>query len=334
VSEPSGVIVLADDDRITREFLAGLLRGHGHTIETFADGQEVLDRVARGGVDLVLMDVVMPRLSGLEACRLLKSMKIESFLPVVLVTVKSDSDSKVEGLRIGADDYVTKPFDEKELMARVSAMLRIKRLHDEMQHAKKALEDLAVHDDLTGLYNYRYLHTRLAEEFRRAERYQDPLSCVMLDIDFFKQINDVHGHPFGDEVLRKVAGILRAGCREVDVVARYGGDEFLLIVPATHQTGGLTLAERLWRDVAAAEPSSAGHSVKVTVSVGISSYPSKDVRTKDQLLKSADQALYQAKREGRNRICIAQHAGFLYRTPGSDPAPEEAAKEVSKEGAR
>jgi diguanylate cyclase (GGDEF)-like protein len=317
VTDSPSVIVLADDDRITREFLAGLLRGHGHVVETFADGQEVLDRVAKGGVDVVLMDVIMPRLSGLEACRLLKSMRADSFLPVLLVTVKSDSDSKVEGLRIGADDYVTKPFDEKELIARVSAMLRIKRLHDEMQHSKQKLEDLAVHDELTGVYNYRYLHSRLTEEFRRAERYQDPLTCVMVDIDFFKHVNDLHGHSFGDEVLRGVAQVIKAGVREVDVVARSGGDEFLLIVPSTHQSGALVLAERTWKDVAAAEFKSGPHSVKLTVSIGIASFPSKDVRTKDALLKSADQALYQAKREGRNRICLHQHVGFLYKTAES-----------------
>ena len=176
-------IVVADDDRITRELLSSMLRANGFVVEAVEDGQAAVERVGRGDVDLVLLDILMPRLSGLEACRLLKGMTTETFLPVVLVTVKTDTQSRVEGLRIGADDYVCKPFDERELIARVEAMLRIKKLHDHVVRARAKLEQLSVHDDLTGLYNYRYLHTRLAEEFKRAERYHDPLACIVLDID-------------------------------------------------------------------------------------------------------------------------------------------------------
>jgi DNA-binding response OmpR family regulator len=140
-----GSVVVADDDRITRELVARMLRGRGYDVETVADGQAAVERVARGGVHLVLLDVLMPRLGGLEACRLLKSMTSGSFLPVVLVTVKTDSASRVEGLRIGADDYVCKPFDENELVARVEAMLRIKRLHDHVAEARQRLEQLSIH---------------------------------------------------------------------------------------------------------------------------------------------------------------------------------------------
>ncbi|MBI2892822.1 MAG: diguanylate cyclase [Deltaproteobacteria bacterium] len=313
-------ILVADDDRITRELLSGLLRGHGFKVEQASDGQELIDRVGRGGLDLVLTDIIMPRLSGLEACRIIKSMSPDTFLPVLLVTVKSDIDSKVAGLKLGADDYVTKPFDEKELIARVHAMLRIKRMHDTVQSTKKELEDLAVHDELTGLYNYRYLQTRLTEEFKRAERYHDPLSCTMIDIDHFKEVNDTHGHPFGDAVLEQLAEILRSEVREVDVVARYGGEEFLLILPSTHFNGSLTVADRIWRSVSGREFTSGSRSARITVSMGISFYPSRDVKTRDELLKFADQALYQAKREGRNRICLYQHHGYVY-DPGVESPP-------------
>ena len=176
-------IVVADDDRIARELLAGILRDEGHIVDAVNDGQEAVERVSQGGVDLVLLDIVMPRLSGLEACRLIKGMTLEGFLPVVLVTVKTDTQSRVEGLRIGADDYVCKPFEEQELIARVTSMLRIKRLHDQMALQKAKFERLSVHDELTGLYNYRYLHTRLNEEFKRAERYHEPFACMLVDID-------------------------------------------------------------------------------------------------------------------------------------------------------
>src|SRR5262249_23715940 len=156
----------------------------GHSVDAVDDGQEAVERVSQGGVDLVLLDVVMPRLGGLEACRILKSMTTaETFLPVVLVTVKTDTASRVEGLRIGADDYVCKPFEEAELLARVMGMLRIKRLHEQVTAQKARYERLSVHDELTGLYNYRFLHTRLGEEFKRAERYHEPFASILVDID-------------------------------------------------------------------------------------------------------------------------------------------------------
>src|SRR5262252_8821156 len=164
------LLVVADDDEVTRERLGAMLRDAGYDVETAIDGEDAIDRVAKGGVDLVLLDATMPRLSGLEACRLLKGMVQDGFLPVLIATVRTDPSSRVEGLKIGADDYVCKPFEEAEVLARVSAALRIKRVHDEMQAARAKLERVAVHDELTGLYNYRYLHTRLADEFKKAER--------------------------------------------------------------------------------------------------------------------------------------------------------------------
>jgi two-component system, cell cycle response regulator len=312
-------VVVADDDRITREMLGGILRSHGFIVETVADGQFAVERVARGGVDLVLLDILMPRLSGLEACRLLKGMTSDSFLPVVLVTVKTDSASRVEGLKIGADDYVCKPFDEGELLARVEAMLRIKKLHDHVAKARARLEQLSVHDDLTGLYNYRYLHTRLSEEFKRAERYHDPLACIVIDIDRLQTLNEIGGRPLGDTIVRNVADVIRRSVREVDVVARFGGDEFLVVLPSTHFAGSVTVAERIWREVT--ERSYTGdvsRPVRVTLSIGVALFPSRDVRTKDALLRASDAALHQAKRDGGNRICVFQQTGYLY-TPVTGP---------------
>src|SRR4051812_48556692 len=174
-----------------------MLRKHGFVVETVPDGQVAVERVGKGGVDLVLLDILMPRLTGLEACRLIKGMTSDAFLPVVLVTVKTDSASRVEGLKIGADDYVCKPFDEGELVARVEAMLRIKKLHDHVAEARAKLEQLSMHDALTGLYNYRYLHSRLNEEFKRSERYHDPLACLVVDIDRLGAHNE-EGREIGD----------------------------------------------------------------------------------------------------------------------------------------
>ncbi|MEO8906380.1 MAG: diguanylate cyclase [Polyangiaceae bacterium] len=310
-------IVVADDDRITRELLAGMLRKHGFIVETVPDGQVAVERVGKGGVDLVLLDILMPRLSGLEACRLLKGMTSDTFLPVVLVTVKTDSASRVEGLRIGADDYVCKPFDEDELLARVEAMLRIKRLHDHVVEARARLEQLSLHDDLTGLYNYRYLHSRLHEEFKRAERYHDPLACLVIDIDRLQAHNDASGREAGDRVVRFVADTIRRSVREVDVVARFGGDEFLVVLPSTHFAGAVTVAERIFQDANQRMTGGQQRSpLPIALSLGVALFPSRDVRTKDALLRGADAALHAAKRDGGNRICVYQQQGHMY-TPVS-----------------
>jgi diguanylate cyclase (GGDEF)-like protein len=254
----------------------------------------------------------------------------DSFLPVVLVTVNSDTASRVEGLKIGADDYVCKPFDEAELLARIDAMLRIKKLHDQIISARSRLERVSMHDELTGLYNYRYLHTRLTEEFKRAERYHEPLACMVIDIDRLKDHNEARGRAEGDRVIRDVADSIRRTVREIDVVARFGGDEFLVALPSTHFAGSIAVAERLWREVNGA-PADATGRLPISISIGVSLFPSRDVRTKDGVLRAADAALAQAKRDGGSRICVFQQEGYLY-TPLSDssspppvpPVPQEA----------
>jgi two-component system cell cycle response regulator len=342
-------IVIADDDRLARELLAGILRNAGYTVEACEDGQEAVERVAQGGVDLVLLDIVMPRLSGVEACRLLKGMTLDTFLPVVLVTVKTDTASRVEGLRIGADDYVCKPFEEAELCARVQSMLRIKRLHEQVMVQKARFERLSVHDELTGLYNFRFLHTRLNEEFKRAERYHEPFACILVDIDQLRAVNDVGGRTAGDLAIRRVADGIRRCVRDVDVVARYGGEEFLAVLPSTHFAGSVVVAERIWREVSGRSVEVEGGRSEVearpsrpplegvpppdprwsegprqlTVSIGVALYPSRDVRTKDALIRAGEAALSQAKREGGNRICVFQQQGYIY-TPAIGGARADA----------
>lgn len=315
----SANIVIADDDRLTREALFGVLKSHGYAVEALSDGQAAVERVGRGGVDLVLLDVVMPRLSGLEACRLIKGMTSDSFLPVLLLTVKTDNASRVEGLRIGADDYVCKPFDERELIARVEAMLRIKRLHDHVAEARAKLEQLSVHDELTGLHNYRYLHSRMHQEFKRAERYHEPLAAMVVDIDRLEAHNQAGGRVLGDQLICSVAESLRRNVREMDVVARFGGDEFLVLLPSTHFSGSVTVAERIWQDMVDGPVlDDRGERVRATLSIGVALFPSREIRTKDQLLRAADAALHNAKREGKNRVCVYQQQGQLYTPVAGD----------------
>ncbi len=306
-------ILVADDDRVTRRLVTEALERRGCTVESCEDGQAAVERVGQGGIDLVLLDVLMPRMTGLEACRLLKAMTGDVFLPVVLVTVKTDTASRVEGLKLGADDYVCKPFEEAELVARLASMLRIKRLHDHVVEARARLERLSVFDELTGLHNYRFLSSRLGEEFKRAERYHDPMACLVVDIDHLAALNERGGRVFGDGVLRGVADVARRSLREVDVLARFGGDELLAVLPSTHFAGSVTVAERIWRGVAEREfRGDGGPPVAVSVSIGVALYPSRDVKTKEALLGAADAALLEAKRDGGNRICVFQQQGYVY----------------------
>jgi diguanylate cyclase (GGDEF)-like protein len=312
------VLLVADDDVVTCDLLANTLRASGYEVVTCSDGEEAVDRVGAGGIDLVLLDAVMPRLSGLEACRTIKGMTSDGFLPVILATVKTDPSSRVAGLKTGADDYVCKPFEEEELLARVGAMVRIKQLHDATRAARATLDRVSVHDELTGLHNYRYLHGRLLTEFKRAERQHEPLACCVLDVDRLKSQNDAGSRALGDAILRGVSDVIRKSVREADVVVRYGGDEFLVLLPATHFAGSLSVAERIWREVAATDWGSPGGGApaRATVSVGVALYPTRDIRTWDTLLKAADAALLHAKREGANRICVFQQQGFIY-TPNT-----------------
>jgi diguanylate cyclase (GGDEF)-like protein len=318
VSHESRVLI-AEDDAITREYLSTLLKANGMQVVIAEDGHRAVAKARDAQLDLVLLDIMMPGIDGLDCCRLIKGFTQDGFLPIVLLTARNDADSRVSGLRIGADDYVSKPFDERELLARINNLLRLKRLHDQISEAKERLATLAVQDELTGLYNYRYLQTRLNEEFKRAERYREPLSCVMIDVDHFKRINDRFGHDAGDRTLREVSARLLKAVREIDVVARYGGEEFLLVLPSTNFSGALSVAERVWRAIGSDAFALPDSTERVTASVGVAVYPSRDIRTKDQLVKAADRALYQAKHEGRDRICVFQHQGYIYRPESMRP---------------
>jgi diguanylate cyclase (GGDEF)-like protein len=312
-------ILVADDDHAARQYVATLLRRHGMNVEFAQDGPRAVARTREAGVDLVLLDIMMPGLDGMDCCRLIKGITQDSYLPVILLTARTDTDSRVSGLRIGADDYVCKPYDDRELLARVTNLVRLKRMHDQIHEARTRLEALAISDELTGLYNYRYLHTRLNEEFKRSERYRDPLACVMLDIDHFKRINDRYGHDVGDLVLRETSARVRRAVREIDVVTRYGGEEFLLVLPSTNFSGALAVADRVWRTVGGEPIQLATGTERISVSVGVAVFPSRDIKSKDQLIKAADKALYQAKNEGRDRICVFQHQGYIYRPESARP---------------
>lgn len=311
-------VLVADDDPTTLERIASTLRASGYEVETASDGQAAAERVARGRFDVVLLDAIMPRVSGFDACRTIRAIG-DDLVPVVLVFATSDAKSRIEALKIGVDGYVCKPFEQTELLGTVASALEIKRGYDRMRATRDRLERLRHYDATTDARSFLYLHERLDAEFTRAERHAEPLACCLLDIDRLKTCNERGGRALGDAVLRGVAEVVRASVRDSDVVARYGGDELFVMLPATHFAGSLVVASRIWRDVAARtyRAPSSSLEVKVTVSVGVALFPSRDVRTKEGLLGALESALLAAKRRGGDRLCVFQQEGVIY-TPSAD----------------
>ena len=320
VEEGTACVLVADDDPATLALIAETLRSSGYEVASATDGQAAVERVARGGIDVVLLDAVMPRLSGVDACRTIRGLA-DAFVPIALVFAKTDPKSRIEALRIGADAYVCKPFEQTELLVCVGAALRTKRAHDRMKAAEAKLARLRRYDALTEAYSFGYLHERLDAEFTRSERHTEPLACCVLDVDRLKVHNERGGRKLGDAVLRGVAEVIKSSVRDSDAVARYGGDEFFVMLPATHFAGSLVVASRIWRDVAArsfTSPQVSGDA-RVTASLGVALFPSRDVRTKEALLEALEAALLEAKRRGGNRLCVFQQEGFIYTPSGDEP---------------
>ena len=310
---------MVDDSRAQREALARVLRAEGYEVVEAENGREALRLAKSAKPDLVLLDMILPDMDGREVLRLVKPpASSDQFLPVIILSVKGDVNTKVEGLRLGADDFLVKGVEDPEIIARVGSMLRIKGLQERLVEMQSKLEEQSITDALTGLKNRRFFDERLREEFQRAQRYGDFLSLIMADLDHFKEVNDRFGHQAGDAVLREAAALIRGSLRDPDICARYGGEEFAVILPKTHMTGALAVAERIWRAVSAKEFSIGAdgtaplQTIRVTASVGVAFYPSKDIVSSELLVRFADQALYEAKRQGRNNICLYQAATYSY----------------------
>ena len=305
-------ILVVDDHEDNLEILRARLSSRGYVVETATNGLEALEKVRAQPPHLILLDVMMPQMDGYEVARRIKGDPTLPFLPIILVTARDSTEDKVEGLDAGADDYLTKPINFPELEARVRSMLRIKRLQDELEEktrelelANKRLRKLSITDGLTGLFNHRHMHELLHEEFERARRSGRPLAVVMFDLDHFKRVNDTYGHPTGDVVLYETAKILQETAREIDMIGRYGGEEFMALLPDTNEEQGRAFAERVRQRVAAHVFRDEATEVRMTVSAGVAAVPHPGVETPGELVRVADAALYQAKRTGRNRVVAA-----------------------------
>ena len=305
-------ILVAEDNLADRLIIRRYLSSMGHKVLFAVDGEEAIEYFNREDPDLVLVDVLMPGMDGFATVKRMRSLEME-WRPILFISGKTEPENFVEGIRAGGDDYLYKPINRDVLEAKLIAMERIVAMRNqlitvtaELSWEMEKAQQIANQDGLTGLANRRYLNQVLEQEIKRAARNQQPLTVIMVDIDYFKRYNDHFGHLAGDAVLQKVGKLLQGSVnRAGDMVARYGGEEFCIILPNTDAGGGMEIAEAMRNAVLAARISHLQglNSPWVSISLGVSGrVPSFD-DTVQTVIQQADSALYQAKADGRNRVC-------------------------------
>lgn len=297
-------ILIADDDVTSRLVLSGVLRKHGHEVVETVNGLEAWDALKRPNAPrLAILDWVMPGLAGVDVCR--RARTIESSQPpyIILLTSLDQKADIVTGLEAGADDYLAKPFDPGELLARVDVGRRLVELQARLNETREALAHEAMHDPLTGVLNRRAFAGALSRELSRKRRYETVLAVGICDVDHFKRINDTHGHQAGDEVLCGLVRLIESNLRGHDVLGRHGGDEFVLVTEHRRIDGPVMLYERLLAAVASGPIATGAGDISITISFGVKLAAEGDTET--ELLAAADRALYQAKSSGRNQVWLA-----------------------------
>ncbi len=311
-------LLLIDDSEVQSSQIIESLERLGYSVQRASSGAEGLRLAREKTPDLVLLDVVMPDIDGFAVCRWLKVNADTRDIPVIMLTVRTAVADRIAGLNIGADDYLAKPVDDQELEARIFAALRVKAAHSDLRHRNQQLETmlhsveaLAITDSLTGLFNRRRFADVLKREFAVTRRYRNTLSCLLVDIDHFKQINDRFGHDAGDQVLKEVARRIVGSLREVDLAARYGGEEFAILLPHTSKKDAKIVAERLLGNLRKQQFNFGSELVRVTASVGCAGNTDVASGQAEDLVKAADLALYEAKNSGRNTV-------VMYRGPADD----------------
>jgi len=305
-------VLIADDSLSSRRLLEGTLRGWGYEVIVAADGEEAW-RLLNGenAPSLAVLDWMMPGLTGPELCRLLRQRAAEPYTYILLLTSRNEKDDVVEGMDSGADDYITKPFDKHELQVRLRAGSRIVDLQEQLVTAREALRVQATRDYLTQLWNRSAILEILHRELARSERDQTPVGVVVADLDHFKAINDTYGHFAGDSALQEAARRMEASMRSYDAIGRYGGEEFLIVLPGADEHAVRIQAERLRHAIRSQPVRYSGALVDVTSSFGCSAGFGGRA-TAESLIGAADDALYRAKRAGRDCCVLASESKVLH----------------------
>lgn len=294
-------ILIVDDVVDNVKLLSLCLFDEGYDICTASNGAEALEAVDRENPDTILLDVMMPVMDGIEACTRLRRHADHRTIPIILVTALSQEDDVVAGLDAGADDYITKPFNPRTVAARTRAAVNRYTIQQENQRLMAELQKLATTDSLTGIRNRRTFFTLFDQEWRRSDRNGTELTCVMIDVDRFKLLNDNHGHLSGDKVLKAIASTLEAGLRQSDILCRYGGEEFCALLPETPLDGGALWAERRRHAIESLAIQNGQQTIKVTASFGVSQRTPK-LDSVDLVVNAADIALYSSKTTTRNTV--------------------------------
>jgi two-component system cell cycle response regulator len=298
-------VLLVEDNEIDRNIILKALEKEFLRLETAKNGQEAISCIQSGEVDLVLLDILLPDINGFEICKRLKTMDTAKDIPVIVITCLDDIDSKITGVKLGADDFLIKPIDTRELNARIKVLLDKKDQLDKLRtHYEYALSSASI-DSLTGLYNHGYFKKFLSLEVKRSLRQQYPVSLLMIDIDEFKLFNDTLGHVKGDDILHNLGNLIRSVIREVDLTARYGGDEFVVILPYSDRNGAVKVSNRIQNTISSDEvfKEFSRNMNELTVSIGVAEFPSDCVDDED-MIRKADHMLYLAKQKGKNQICF------------------------------
>jgi diguanylate cyclase (GGDEF)-like protein len=290
------LVLIVDDTVKNLQILGTVLKAENYKIAVANNGNQAILTANEIQPDLILLDVMMPGLNGFETCKKLKSLPRTKDVPVIFLTAKVETEDIIEGFKAGAVDYISKPFNSYELKARVKTHIELKFSKDLLEQKNAILKKLSVTDGLTGLFNHRYIIDGLSRLIEENNRYKQPLSISMFDIDNFKRINDEHGHLIGDEVLAGIANSIENCLRKTDIVGRYGGEEFLVLYAHTNLKGAVESAERIIRNI---ENLKWGKkNLIVTISAGVCEKKGEDIVA---LIKKADDLLYAAKKNGKNR---------------------------------
>ncbi len=299
------LVLLVEDNQIDAEIVRRFIEEEPLRLVVAKTGREAFSLLNSEKVDLVLLDILLPDISGFEIFQSLKENEKSKDIPVMIITSLSNLESKITGLELGSDDFLVKPIVKRELLARMRVLLEKKTQLDRLRsHYESALKT-ATFDWLTGLYNHGYFKKFLELEIKRSLRHPYPISLIILDVDDFKEHNDRLGHSAGDSILHRVGEAVRSNIREIDLAARYGGDEFAVVLPYSDCEGTLSVAQRIQQAIQGLEISrAAGQGPNtLSVSMGIAVYP-EDATTAEDIVKKADQMLYQAKKNGKNQFCI------------------------------
>jgi two-component system cell cycle response regulator len=295
-------VLVVDDSPVYRKLIEHTLEDGGYSPLFAKNGGEALELYAKHAPAIVITDWMMPDFSGPELCERIRGQAQRAYTYIIVLTSISEKDNVVKGLAAGADDYLTKPFDPGELLARIGVGRRTIGLHREIDAKNKLLEEMAHTDPLTRLPNRRAIEDWAARQLRGAARHGFPLWVVQADLDSFKNINDNHGHDAGDQVLQKFAEVLRESTRASDISGRMGGDEFLSVMTHLDEKGIRLTVDRLREQFASLRFSFGGKAVSVTASFGITGFQGKEPPDFSKLVRQADKALYAGKRAGRNQV--------------------------------